>query len=329
MDKIILEFPKQFKIGIERAKNIEIKNKFKGLIICGMGGSALPGDILKAWLRQHEINLPLYIHRNYGLPYFANTDQLIICVSYSGNTEETLSSFQSALRENLPLAVITSGGKLAEIARKNNIPLAIVPAGIVPRLAIGYQFGALLEILSNASIFSDHLNELISLEQVLQVEELKEQGQELAKKIINKIPIIYSSEKNQVLGKIWKIAFNETAKMIAISNNFPELSHNEIVGFEKKNKPQIENKKLIAIFLEDGYDYPDILKQMQIVKDILEKDGVKLEAINLTGKGILEKIFSNIILAFWTAYYLALENKVDPLKTKNIEEIKKRLSGGK
>lgn len=326
MDKIILNFPKQFKIGIKSAEEIKIKNKFAGVIICGMGGSALPGDILEIWLRAYKIGLPLFIHRNYGLPYFADENHLIICISYSGNTEETLSAFQKALEQNLSIAVIASGGRLAELAKKNKIPLAIVPSGIVPRLAIGYQFAALLKILSNASIVSNGLENVTALEKNLEPQKIKKQGEKIAKRLINKIPVIYSSCSNKTLAKIWRIAFNETAKITAMSNCFPELSHNEIVGFLEKTKGQIENEKIKVIILRDKADYPRVLKQMKIAKELFEKKGINAEFVNLTEKDILEKIFSNIILAFYTAFFLAANYKVNPIQTKSLDEFKKRLS---
>lgn len=326
MEKIILDFPKQFKLGITAAKDIKIRNKFKGVVVCGMGGSALPGDILAIWLEAYEIGLPFYIQRDYGLPYFADQDYLIICISYSGNTEETLVAFQEAQREKLPVVAISSGGRLAELCRKNKVPLAKVPSGIAPRFAVGYQFGALMKILSNAGIIKNELKELLALERNLQPRKIKSQGKELAKRLVNKVPVIYSSASKKSLAKIWKISFNETAKMLAIANYFPELSHNEIVGFWKINETQIENKKIGVIILRDRADYSQILKQMEVIKGIIKKEGVGVEFIDLKGKDILEKVFSNIILAFWTAYWLAIKCKVDPIRTKTIEEFKKRLA---
>jgi len=153
------------------------------------------------------------------------------------------------------------------------------------------------------------------------------QGKKLAKKIFQKIPIIYASRRFREIGWIWKNSLNETAKVLAICNYFPELNHNETVGFEKINEDQISNEKIYVIILRDPEDsHPRILKQMEIAKDIIEKEGVKVEFIDVIGKTMLEKIFSTTILGFWTAYWLALEYKVDPIPIKAIEEFKRRLA---
>lgn len=324
--QVILDFPKQFRAGLEAAKNIKIRDKFKGVVVCGMGGSALPGDILEMWLEAYQIGLPLFIHRNYGLPYQIDKDYLVICISYSGNTEETLTAFQQALRKKIPVVAIASGGRLTELCKKKKIPLAKMPSGIVPRLAIGYQFGSLMKILVNAGIIRNELKEVLVLEKILQPKKIKNQAQKLAKSLVNKIPLIYSSASRKNLAKIWKISFNENAKIMAFSNYFPELSHNEIEGFWQINKKLLEGKKIQVIILRDGADSPRILKQMEIIKDLIQKPGIKVEFIDLEGKDILEKIFSNIILALWTSYFLAEEYGIDPTQTKFLKEFKRKLA---
>ena len=143
----------------------------------------------------------------------------------------------------------------------------------------------------------------------------------MAKKIFQKIPFIYTPKQFREIGLIWKNSFNETAKTIAVANYFPELNHNEIVGLGEVSK----KNKLSVIILRDKKDHPRILKQMKIAKDLIEEEGVKVEFIDMAGKTMLEKVFSSIILGFWTAYWLALEYKVDPTPVKTIEEFKRRL----
>jgi glucose/mannose-6-phosphate isomerase len=327
MRKIILDFPKQFRIGRMAAQKVFLEsNTFltppENIIICGMGGSALPGDILVT-LRP----LDVFIHKSYGLPPQAGNDSLIICISYSGNTEETLSAFSEALNRKLPLIAITTGGKLAQFCRKYKVPLVLIPPPLIPpRLALGIQFAALLQILVNHNLLTENLiAEILKLGATLKSEKLETQGKKLAKEIFQKIPIIYTSKQFREVGLIWKNSLNETAKILAITNYFPELNHNETVGFWQINEMQISNDKLSVIILKDPQDHPRILKQMEISKDIIEKEGIKVEFINIKGKTILEKIFSTIILGFWTSYWLALEYKIDPTPVKAIEELKKRL----
>jgi glucose/mannose-6-phosphate isomerase len=323
----ILDFPEQFRFGFEAAENIGIKKNFKGAIICGMGGSGLPGEILKIWLGSNKISLPIILHKNYDLPFGINKDYLIVCISYSGNTEETISAYRAAKKKNLSIISITSGGKLARFCKKDKSPAVIIRSGIVaPRLAIAEQFAALLKILNNCDIIKNNIKDLLFLEKNLEPKNLENKGKKIAKKLVAKIPFIYSPENLKILPCIWKIGLNESAKIVANAGYFPELSHHEIMCFKNVNKKQLAGKKLFVIFLKDAATHPRILKQMKIVQDLLKKQRIETESIQLEGKNILEKIFSNIILAFWTSYYLALEYEVDPIKIKLIDELKKRMA---
>jgi len=327
MEKVILDFPKQFQAGIKAAEKTTLKSYTfltppENIIICGMGGSALPGDILVA-LRP----LDVFVHKSYGLPPQAGNDSFVICVSYSGNTEETLSAFSEALKKKLPLIAITTGGKLEELCKKNSIPLALIPSPYIPpRLALGVQFAALLQILVNHNLLPESLiKELLKLGQSLKSKKLEGQGKELAKKIYQKIPIIYASKQFREVGLIWKNSLNETAKILAISNYFPELNHNETVGFWRVNERQISNKELLVIILRDPEDHPRVLKQMEITRDIIKKEGVEVKVIDIQGKSKLEKLFSTVLLGFWTSYELAMDYGVDPTPVKTIEDFKRRL----
>jgi len=347
MRRIILEFPKQFEIGIKAAKNVflepgKLMRWPENIIVCGMGGSALPGDILVT-LRP----LDVFSYKSYCLPPQARNESLIICISYSGDTEETLSSFNEAFSRKLPVISITTGGKLAELSKKYGIPLAKIPGPkIPPRLALGEMFAALVQVLVNHNILGPEISEevlkvgtflkaeLPSMEANVKKKTkfsspsggFENQGKKLAEKIFQKIPIIYASRRFREIGWIWKNSLNETAKVLASCNYFPELNHNETVGFWQINEMQISNEKLYVVILRDPEDsHPRILKQMEIAKDLIEEEGIKVEFIDMKGKTMLEKIFSTVILGFWAAYWLALEYKVDPTPVKTIEEFKRRL----
>ena len=328
MRQIIINFPKQFRIGIEAAKNVHLKPGLllrapENIIICGMGGSGLPGDILVT-LRP----LDIFTYKSYHLPPQAGNESLIICISYSGNTEETLSSFQAALNRKLPIISLTTGGKLEELSKKYGLPWAkLPPPYIPPRLALGQMFAALLQILANHNLVEEEIvDELLKVEEKLKTERLEIQGKKLTKEIFRRIPIIYTSRRFREISWIWKNSLNETAKILAICNYFPELNHNETVGFWRINEMQIPNEKLHVIILRDPEDsHPRILKQMEIAKDLIEKEGIKVEFIDMKGKTMLEKIFSSVLLGFWTAYWLALEYKIDPTPIKAIEEFKRRM----
>lgn len=320
MRQVILNFPKQFRVGLEAAKNVKVSGKFDAVLICGMGGSALPGDILSMWLEAYKIGLPLYIHRDYGLPYKADEQHLIICISYSGNTEETLTSFEEARRKNLKVAAIASGGKLAKLCLKYKIPLVVIPKGYQPRMALGFQFAALMKILVNCGVIKNGLENISALDKNLQPKKLEAQGKKLAKKLSGKYPVIYASDRLKNLARIWKIKFNENSKIPAFYNYFPELNHNELSGFTAGGE------QFSAIILRDIADNPRVLKRMKLTADIIKSKGVNVDIIDIGGKNILYKIFSNLLLADWVSYYLALEYGVDPTPVKIVEEFKKKLS---
>ncbi|MDD2696881.1 MAG: bifunctional phosphoglucose/phosphomannose isomerase [Candidatus Pacebacteria bacterium] len=328
MRKTILDFPKQFKVGVNAAKKTHLEKwSFltppENIIVCGMGGSALPGDILVT-LRP----LDVFSYKSYRLPLQAGNESLIICISYSGNTEETLSSFETAVGRNLPVISITTGGKLAELSKKYKVPCVILPPPYVPpRLALGQMFAALLQVLKNHNLLDDPIiNDLLKLGNSLKPADFELKGKKIAKEIFGRIPIIYNSRRFRVVGTIWKNSLNETAKILALANYFPELNHNEIVGLWRINESQISNDKIYVLILRDKESsHPRILKQMEITKNFIEKEGIGVEFIEIKGKNLLEKFFSTIILGFWTSFWLAMEYKVDPTQIKPIDEFKRKL----
>lgn len=313
--RIILNFPKQFEWGEEAIEGLKINFKFKRLVFCGMGGSALPGELLKLYFEKSKINLPIIIHKDYNLPFPSGKNDFHFVISYSGNTEETISSFKELLKKRLKMIVISSNGKLEKLARKEGIPLILVPKGIPPRFALGYFFSIIFKILKNKGIIKESDKKFYLK---LEPEKLEGEGINLAKKIKNRIPLIYSSKINFPLAQIWKINFNENSKVPAFANFFPELNHNEMQGFETFGR------KFFIIFLQDKEDYSQIKKRMEITSKILKKKGVRGIILNLKEKDILLKIFKNILISEWTSFYLSQFYNRDPGPVKLVEEFKKK-----
>ena len=325
MKKIILDFPLQFERGLKAAKNVSLKHHKllsppNNVIICGMGGSALPGEIL---VNLRPLNV--FIHKSYGLPPQAGGGSMIICVSYSGNTEETISAFKEALEKNLPVIVITTGGELAKLAKIHNIPVVTLPPPYTqPRLALGLQFSALLQVLVNHYLIPDSFVQNTLKLKSLKPKSLEAKGKALAKKIDKRIPLIYVPERLKGLGIIVKNNFNENAKTLAFTNNIPEMNHNEIVGYWQIKDKEIKDK-IIAIILKDKNENPRILKRIGIMQDIFKKENVLSETIDISGKNVLETIFTASLLGLWASYYLALSYNLDPTQIKIIEEVKNKL----
>lgn len=318
MRELILEFPKQIEEGFEAGGSIKIQGKFNKILICGMGGSALAGEILKIFFREKKIKIKILIHRNYDLPEDIDKNTLIFTISYSGNTEETISALKEAIRKKCRVLGISSGGELEKVCKKFKIPFVKVREGLPPRMAIGVLFSAVLKVLINSKIVKDFSKEILSLERKLKPEILEKEGKKLAKKIKGGILRIYCPEEWEGLARIWKLNLDETAKIPAFFNLFPELNHGEIQSFESF-------KNFHAIFFFDKKSHPRILKREIITSEILKKKGVKVNFIFLNEKKVLEKIFSKILLAFWFSYYLAIFRKKNPFSTEIIAELKRKM----
>jgi glucose/mannose-6-phosphate isomerase len=333
MRQVILDFPEQFRHGIKVAENIAPSLNTKYIIhntlVAGMGGSALPGELLKLFNAHLKWGMNVNIHRNYGLPAFIESKAknqesriLTICISHSGNTEETISAYQSAKKLNLPLVAITTGGELARLAKKDGVPLALIPdTGIQPRAATGYLVAALLKILSNAGIIEAQDQELLGLEKILRAENLENEGKRLAKSIKGKTPIVYISQNYKALAYIWKIKFNENSKTLAFWNYFPELNHNEMVGYTNERFKD----KFFTIILRADDDHPRNIKRMFLMDKIAKEQGYDAVTIDILGNKLYSKVFTSILLADWTSYYLALEYGLDPSPVHLVEKFKKLL----
>jgi glucose/mannose-6-phosphate isomerase len=334
LKQIILDFPEQFAQGIEIAKNIKVKGNFDRVIVCGMGGSAIAGDVLAKWL---EKELTILVNRTYQLPFGINKKSLIFISSYSGNTEEVIAEYQEARKKKLTIVCFCSGGELERLCQKERIPLVNIPKGFPSRYALGLEFSAMATVLSNSGLIKDRSKEIIALGKYLKKLNNRKPGgkgpwailvgKSLAKKLIGKIPLIYASDKYKALAYNWKIKFNENSKSPAFANYFPELNHNELEGMVDERKSPFPDKPIFhCLILRDFDDHPRIQKGMELTAKILNQTGLPTEIINLSGQTFLEKIFSGILLADWTSFWLALEYGVDPMETKAIEEFKKQLT---
>ncbi|PCI20005.1 bifunctional phosphoglucose/phosphomannose isomerase [Candidatus Wolfebacteria bacterium] len=293
----------------------------QSFVVAGMGGSHLAADLLTIY----NPEIDLYIHKDYGLPPLSEErlkETLLIASSYSGNTEEVIDFARSAIEKKLQLVIITTGGMLLEIAQSNSIPYIQIPdTGIQPRNALGYSLIALASAIGDAAL----MDQLSSLATRLTPEKLEEQGKELATSLFNKIPIIYSSTQNAPIAYNWKIKFNETGKIPAFYNVFPELNHNEMAGFD--TVPSIKElvEKFHFIFLKDASDHSRISTRMEISQALFESRGLPVHVVELQGDSVLVKIFNSLLLADWITYHTALKYGAEPEKVKIIEEFKQKI----
>lgn len=327
--QVILDSPKQFAVGLEIAKDIKPAAGLKAIEVSGMGGSSLPVDILRTYVEMLRLKNPkknqlfgIFQNRNYSLPAEAYAGCLNIFSSYSGNTEETLASLKEGMKAKLPMAGLAAGGKLAEACRKAKIPCASIPGGIQPRYATGYFFAAMARILSNAGLIEDVSEEIAKEAKKLEAfaAAAESRGKALARKLKGRTPIIHASERFKPLAMIWKIKINENAKTPAFYNFYPELNHNEMVGF---TNPQ---GAFHIVALTDRNDHPQIRRRMEITAKLLKKKGIGTSFVEMPSGSPFYSIFATLLLGDWTSYYLALEYGQDPTPVDMVEDLKKMLA---
>jgi len=319
MIETIKKYPEMCEEATKLTEGVTVPDyKFNNIIVCGVGGSAIGGDLLKDLLRD-KIMIPIEVSRGYHLPAYADKDTLIFCVSYSGNTEETLSQFVDAIEKKCKIIGITSNGKLKEWCDRFNLPCILIPQGYQSRSALPYLFFSMLVCLQK----------LKSIELTKEIDEsirtLREINVSNTKKIVSSlkgsIPVIYASNEFSAVAKRLKTQFNENSKVPAKYDIFPELNHNEIVGYQNK----ILNKNSYIIILRDKDEPKEIKTRIEISKKLI-KDKVKgIKEIWVKGKSKLSKMMSLMFIGDVLSYELAALNRVDPEKTENISILKKKL----
>ncbi len=311
---------KQIKEGLKLASDVKVLDEVNEIILAGMGGSALPGEILKSLFSGSKLKITLV--KNYKIPDWANSKTLFFAVSYSGNTEETISAYREAMRKSCRIVALASGGKLKELAEKQKVQFIKLPHpfdGFQPRAAVGYMFFAILGVLMNSRIIPDMSKDIDKLDTALRAEKYAEKAQDLAEMLADKIPIIYTSEKLAAAGYKWKIAFNENAKTHAFFNVYPEMNHNEINAYVNIKG------KFHVIMLSNDDDHKQIRKRMKITKELYKKKGVDVTELAVKGDSLLAKLFSAIVIGDLVSYFVAIKEKTDPTPVKMVEDLKKQL----
>lgn len=323
MRHVILNSPDQIRHSIGVNKDVSLSSSFDSIVLAGMGGSGHPGDLLNAL---GVTAIPLTVHRSYGLPRILGKKPLVIASSYSGNTEESITAYQEAKQKGYGLAVNTAGGKLEEYAKQDNAPLIKIDyPGMQPRHTLNASFTGLATALANSTLAQDISIDLLRIADVLAetIPTLENTGKELASKLKNNIPVFTSSNTLSFAAKNFKIQTNENAKTPAFWNEFPELNHNEMVGFS--NPTSDYTGKFHVVILRDADDNPRTRARMDVTKELYESWGVGVTEFAVEGQTLAEKIFYAVSFGLWTTYYLALEYGTDPVPVAGVENFKKKL----
>jgi glucose/mannose-6-phosphate isomerase len=290
---------------------------YKKIIVAGMGGSHLAADLLKIF----RPDLDIETWSSYELPQnFDPEHTLIIISSHSGNTEEPVSAFHAARSRSLPMAAMAVGGEILELALRHDVAHVKLPdEGLQPRSALGHSFRGLLKLLGQDEL----LEESNRLSHSLDLKKCEGDGREIAHLLKNKIPVIYASGRNAPLAYIWKIKFNETGKIPAFYNIFPELDHNEINAYDHASASRALTDPFHFIFLKDHLDHPRVIKRLEVTKKIYEGRNIPVTEIVLKGDNLLETVFSDIALGDFAAYYTAELYHHDSENVPVIEELKR------
>ena len=331
---MVFSMPDQLEKGQSLAKGANLagleSEAFHSIVLAGMGGSAISGDLLKS-LTVSDVQIPFIVQRNYSLPRFVNRKSLVICSSYSGNTEETLSAFDFAMEAGSHVISITTGGQLASISAANKIPVIKLPEGLPPRAALGYSFSVLASVFTRLGIGEDSDDEIMEAAGYLKDRnDLYDIGNAdnpaiaLAQKLMNRIPLIYAgTDSLDAVGARFKGQLCENSKALAFFNQIPEFNHNEIVGLSELGDA---GKGFVAIFLRDIEDNKRVLLRFDILKEYLENKGIEVIELKTEQAPAFSRVFLLIQLIDFCSYYLALMRGFDPYAIEAINYLKGKLS---
>jgi glucose/mannose-6-phosphate isomerase len=326
-----VEAPKHYREAAKTAEKISLAySKPANIIVAGMGGSAIGGELLKDWARD-KATMPIEVSRAYSLPAYANEKSLVFIVSYSGETEESLSAFLDAAKRKCRIFCVSSGGSLLEFAEKLNAPYLRVPSGMPPRAALPYLFTPLLKALEKMNLVSsvsESLKEAVRTLEKVSGENSPEKPSEnnfsktLASNIDETVPVVYGFGIYRSVAQRFKQQFNENSKIPSKWEFFSELNHNEIVGWEESGKLA---KNFSTIFIRDKSEPSEIRSRIETTKTLMLSASSKLFEVWSQGKTALAKMLSTILIGDFTSVYLAILHKVDPTPVKTIALLKDRM----
>ncbi|MBL4862806.1 MAG: bifunctional phosphoglucose/phosphomannose isomerase [Crocinitomicaceae bacterium] len=324
MKKLITDFPDNITEAMQIAASVKLKSpthEIKNVVICGMGGSGIGGSLVSKWL-ENELEVPIYIAKDYTLPGFVSKNSLVIGSSYSGNTEETLSSFDQAIDRGAHMIGITSGGKMKEICESNDFDVVIVPGGNPPRTALGFSIVQLINVFVQLGMAkSSALDNIVSARTLIVEEEetIRKEAMLLAEHLHGSVGILYAAADYEPVLVRARQQFNENSKMLCWHHVLPEMNHNELVGWGGGDD------RFAVVFFDAEGSHPRNDKRTEITKS---KVGDKSKVLTIKAKGtnIIERSIYIINLVDWASVYLSELKKVDPIDITVIDYLKSELA---
>lgn len=334
MYNLIHDFPRQVEeavtIGNAARVNVDVRS-IQNIVLCGLGGSAIGGDLLKSYLAG-ELQVPFIVNRHYTLPKFVAKKSLVIISSYSGNTEETISCHREAIKRGAKILCISSGGWVEKTAKLKKQPHIKVPGGPSPRAALGYSFFPLLIALTKLRLIKDKNREIQETLLMLKAK-AEEYGNpasptnkalQLAEQLRGRIGVVYSStERFDAVGTRWRGQMAENGKSLMWGHVLPEMNHNELVGW---NVLKEQMREMQVFFLRDAEDHPRVAIRIDITKRIIGEYSRNIAEVQSEGTSLLTRMFSLVHLGDWMSFYLAILQNEDPMPVKVIDYLKEELS---
>jgi glucose/mannose-6-phosphate isomerase len=300
-----------------------------GLVVAGMGGSAIGGALARAALGDHA-SRPIFVTRAYGLPPWTTPDTMVLCASYSGNTEETLACYESAGALGARRTVVTTGGRLAEMARADGVPVIPLPGGFQPRGAVAYMTVAALEVAalcgagprltSEIDVAASHTEQLVAEWGPDAAEDSL--AKEIARSLLGTTPVIAGAGLTTPIAYRWKTQINENAKQPCFANELPELDHNEIVGWEGAQ----DVGRFSAVFLDDSDAHPRVKARVELTERMIATTAVASFRLQTRGQTSIERVISLVLLGDLVSIYLAALRGVDPGPVKALDDLKAALA---
>jgi len=333
MYDLLLTFPDQVKAAVEIGNSSTISLTSKGIeqvVLTGLGGSAIGGDILRSYLAG-ELRVPFLVNRNYTLPEFVGPNTLVIVSSYSGNTEETNAAHREALKRHAKILCISSNGATERLAKARRSSFVKVPGGLPPRAALGYSFFPVLIALTKLKLIKEKkvdIRETIALlkrktDEYANAGSAQNQALLLAQQLRGHVGVLYSSsERFDAVNTRWRGQMAENAKTLTFGNFLPEMNHNELVGWKTLGE---QMRDIQVLFLRDKDDHKRIQIRMNITKEVIAGYTAHVTEVWSEGRSLLARTFSLICLGDWVSFYLAILHGEDPTPISVIEYLKKEL----
>lgn len=336
--KYIHQKDSQDALGVAEKQGDQIAHEFKvaftpkaeirNIVLSGMGGSALPGVFVPSWPR---VARPFEISRGYDIPEYVDEHTLFISSSYSGNTEETLEALAKAEAKGAQIAVITSGGKLKELAGQAQYPTFLVPGGIQPRMSSFFFMLAFVELFTAAGILDQaKLSELRETGKWLgtqtaawraEIPASQNLAKQIAQELAGKTVIVYAGPLLSGAANKWKICMNENAKNLAWWNQLPEFNHNEFIGWSSHPV----DKPFAVVDLRSDLEHPRVQKRFEVTEQLLSGRRPAPLVVQASGETPLQQLMYSVALGDFVSIYVALINGVDPTPVDLVEKLKDRL----